>query len=179
MMEKESQKRNQTISQRNDEVVDLTIGPNDSHSWTEAKAAKVAALAKAHNSKRSTARVRRNKMLAVLYRMEHYLNDNNVTADNMCQIEDFVKEFLVVLCINKTTFANYIEIDISNLNKYYSSTRRFNSELALKFGHFFHTPANIWLQIQAKNEILILQKEELANDKYVKYDYERLLQIAG
>jgi plasmid maintenance system antidote protein VapI len=177
-MEKQNNNRKQTIIQPKDEFTNLTIGPNDSYLWTEAKAAKIAALAKARNSKRSPSRVRRNDMLAVYYRMEHYLNDNKITADDICQIEDFVKEFLSVLCINKTAFANYIEIDISNLNKYYSNNRRFNSELALKFGHFFHTPANIWLQIQAKNEILILQKEEQAKGKYAKYDYEKLLQIA-
>ena len=138
----------------------------------------MAALAQAHNANRSPARVRRNAMLAVLYRMEHYIQDSKITADKICKLEDFVKEFLAVLSINKTTFARYIEIDISNLNKYYSSERRFNSELALKFGHFFHTPPDIWLQIQSKNEILILQKEEQAGDKYLKYDYEKLLQIA-
>jgi len=178
MMERIKRTAKQTTSQPNDDLVDVTIRPKDGHSRTKAKAAKLAALAKAHNAGRSPARVRRNAMLAVLYRMEHYIQDNKITAEDICKIEDFVKEFLAVLNINKTAFARYIDIDISNLNKYYSSERRFNSELALKFGHFFHTPANIWLQIQSKNEILILQKEEQAGDKYRKYDYEKLLQIA-
>lgn len=177
-MERKKQTLKQTTNQPDSDIVDVTIGPNDGHSWTDAKAAKIAALAKAHNAKRSPARIRRNAMLAVFYRMEHYVQDNKLTADNICKVEDFVKEFLTVLGINKTAFARFIEIDISNLNKYYASERRFNSELALKFGYFFHTPANIWLQIQAKNEILILQKEEQAEEKYIKYDYEKLLQIA-
>lgn len=177
-MERKTKTLKQTTSQAPDDFVDVTIRPNDGHARTKAKAANIAALAKAHNANRSPARLRRNAMLAILYRMEHYIQDNNITADNIYKVEDFVKEFLSVLSINKTAFAKYIEIDISNLNKYYSSERRFNTELALKFGHFFHTPANVWLQIQAKNEILILQQEEKTNDKYVKYDYEKLLQIA-
>lgn len=178
MMERKKKNLTQTTIQPNNNIVEVTIGSIDGHNRTKAKAAKIAALAKAHNANRSPARLRRNAMLAVLYRMELYIQDNEVTVDNLCKVEDFVKEFLTVLSINKTAFARFIDMDVSNLNKYYSSERRFNSELALKFGHFFHTPANIWLQIQTKNEILILQKEEQAGDKYRKYDYEKLLQIA-
>jgi plasmid maintenance system antidote protein VapI len=96
----------------------------------------------------------------------------------MSAIEDFVKDFLKVLGINKTAFAQYIEMDGANLNKYYRSDRRFNTELALKFAHFFHTPADLWLKIQIKNELLLLQKEKQSEDKYNKYDYEKLLQMA-
>jgi len=114
--------------------------------------------------------------------MEHYIQDNIITTDNIFKIEDFVKEFLTVLSINKTAFARYIEIDISNLNKNYSSETCFNTKLALKFGHFFHTPANIWLQIEAKNEILIFQKEEKTNDKSLSTTTKsccRLLNMLG
>jgi plasmid maintenance system antidote protein VapI len=61
-----------------------------------------------------------------------------------------------VLGISKGAFAAYIEMGASNLNKYYRSDRRFNTELALKFAYFFHTPANLWLKIQIKNELLQL-----------------------
>jgi antitoxin HigA-1 len=178
MMAKRMLTSKKSQDQSNEDFVELTIGSGDTNEWSEAKAAEIAALAKAHHAGRSPERIRKNAMLAVQYRMEHYIGNDSVTAENMSKIEDFVKEFLVVLNINKTAFARFIDIDISNLNKYYSNDRRFSTELALKFGHFFHTPPNIWLQIQAKNEILILQQEEKADDKYAKYDYEKLLKIA-
>jgi len=150
-------------------------GPNDGHARTKAKAAEVDAFALEHHRKRSPERLIKNAMLSVLYRMEHYVQDDHVTPDHICGIEDFVKDFLTVLKINKTTFAQLIEVDGANLNKYYRSDRRFNIELALKFAHFFHTQADLWLRIQVKNELLLLQKEEHPDEKYSKYDYEKLL----
>jgi plasmid maintenance system antidote protein VapI len=117
-------------------------------------------------------------MLAVQYRMEHYANDDQVTYENIYAIEDFVNDFLKVLGINKGTFAGFIEIDSSNLNKYYKSERRFTISLALKFAHFFHTPVDLWLKVQMKNDLLKLEKEKESDGKYSKYDYEKLLQIA-
>jgi len=165
-------------STENAKVTDLTIGPNDGQKRSREKTTEIAALAKLHNSKRSPERLRRNAMLAVQYRMEHYVNDDQVTYDRIYAIEDFVKDFLKVLGINKGKFAGYIEIDSSNLNKYYRSERRFSIELSLKFAYFFHTPVDLWLKVQIKNELLQLQKEKEAGDKYRKYDYEKVLQIA-
>jgi len=174
--------RNKIVKQlrerRNAVVTEATIGPNDGHNRSKEKAADIAALARLDHSKRSPERLRKNAMLSVQYRMEHYIQDDQVTFENMSAIEDFVKDFLKVLGINKTAFAQYIEMDGANLNKYYRSDRRFNTELALKFAHFFHTPADLWLKVQIKNELLLLQKEKQSEDKYNKYDYEKLIQIA-
>lgn len=161
-----------------EKVIDITIGPNDGNKWSEKKTAGIKALAEHHHSQRSPERIRKNAMLAVQYRMEHYVQDDQVTFGNMCAIEDFVKDFLKVLGINKTAFAQYIEMDGANLNKYYRSERRFNTVLALKFAHFFHTPADLWLKVQIKNELLELQREKQAEEKYNKYDYEKVLQMA-
>jgi plasmid maintenance system antidote protein VapI len=177
-MEKRKKITNQVKATEKTRFTDLTIGPNDGHSRTKEKTAEIAALAKLHNSNRSPERLRRNAMLAVQYRMEHYVNDDQITYENTYAIEDFVKDFLKVLGINKGRFAGYIEIDGSNLNKYYRNDRRFNTELALKFAYFFHTPPDLWLKVRIKNELLQLQKEKEAAEKYRKYDYEKLLQIA-
>jgi plasmid maintenance system antidote protein VapI len=168
----------QVTSSGKTKIPDLTLGPNDGNERTKEKSEKIAALARLHNSNRSTDRLRKNAMLAVQYRMEHYVQDDQITIDNICGIEEFVKDFLKVLGINKGAFAGFIEMDTSNLNKYYKSDRRFNTELALKIAYFFHTPADLWLKVQIKNELLLLQKEREAEEKYSKYDYEKALQIA-
>ena len=77
-------------------IRDLTIGPNDGHTRSKEKAAEIAVLAKLHNSKRSPERLRRNAMLAIQYRMEHYINDSRITYENIYAIEDFVKDFLKI-----------------------------------------------------------------------------------
>ncbi len=177
-MDKNRKMEKQANDNRKTKAADLTIGPNDGNNRSKEKTEEIAALAKLHNSKRSVERLRRNAMLAVQYRMEHYVNDDLVTYETIYAIEDFVKDFLKVLGINKGVFAGYIEMDSSNLNKYYRSERRFNIELALKFAYFFHTPVDLWLKVQMKNDLLGLQKEEEAADKYRKYDYEKVLLIA-
>jgi plasmid maintenance system antidote protein VapI len=173
--------RNKIVKQlrerRNTPIPEVTIGPNDGDNRNKEKKVEMSALAKLHHAKRSPERVRRNEMLAIQYRMEHYVQDDQITFESIYSIEDFVKDFLRVLGINKTVFAQFIEMDSANLNKYYRSHRRFNTELALKFAHFFHTPADLWLKIQIKNELLLLRKEDQSSDKYNKYDYQKLLQM--
>ena len=110
--------------------------------------------------------------------MEEYVHDQNVIAEEMLTIRDFVKDFLKALGLKKGEFANYIEINDSNLNKYYNNDRRFNPVLAMKFGHFFHTPADLWMKIQFKNELLMFQIEIKSEKKYEKYDYKKVLQMA-
>lgn len=157
---------------------DVTIGLNDGHNRSIKKKASIEAAAKAHHLQRSPARLLKNEMLAILYTMEAYLSDENITLKNMKTIKDFANNFLEVLHLKKGEFAAYIEIDLSNLNKYYKEDRKFNPQLAIKFGYFFHTPADLWLKVQFKNEMLLFEKEIKSEKKYKKYDYEKVLKIA-
>lgn len=166
------------VKRKNSEkVIDITIKPNDGNKWSDEKTAKITALAKLHHSQRSPELILKNAMSAVRYRMEAYVQDENITLDKAYMIEDFVSDFLKILGLKKGQFAKHIDIDDSNLNKYYKSDRRFNTVLALKFAHFFHTSADIWLKVQLKNELLELQREKEAEEKYNKYDYEKVLQL--
>lgn len=168
-MEKKKESRQQS---------DVTLRPKDGHARSAKHKAIVAAAAKEHNAKRSTARLIRNEMLAIRYQMESYILDQTVTINKMRSIRDFANDFLHTLNLKKGEFANYIEIDLANLNKYYKEERKFNAELALKFGYFFHTPADLWLRVQFKNEMLKFEKETKLGKKYKRYDYEKFLQNA-
>lgn len=167
-----------TKKRNKEKTVEMTIGPNDGNKWSTEKTAAISTMAKLRHSKRSRERLLRNAMSAVRYRMEEYVKDENVTLETMRAIEDFVKDFLTVLELKKGEFAKHIDVDSSNLNKYYRSDRRFNTVLALKFAHFFHTPADLWLKVRIKNELLELHREQEATDKYSKYDYEKVLQTS-
>ncbi|MCF6405648.1 hypothetical protein L3C95_22275 [Chitinophaga filiformis] len=158
--------------------VNVTLGPKDGQARSAKHKAIVAAAAKKHNANRTTARLIRNEMLAIRYQMEAYILNQTITANEMRSIRDFANDFLRILNLKKGDFACYIEIDLANLNKYYKEDRKFNPELALKFGHFFHTPADLWLRIQFKNEMLKFEQETRLEKKYKKYDYEKVLKIA-
>lgn len=157
---------------------DATLRPNDGHKRSAEQKALVAAAAKAHNATRSPGRLVRNEMLAIRYQMESYVLDQTITSNEMRSIRDFANDFLRTLKLKKGDFAYYIEIDLANLNKYYKEDRKFNPELALKFGHFFHTPADLWLRVQFKNEMLKFEEETRLEKKYKKYDYEKVLKMA-
>ncbi|SDG63787.1 helix-turn-helix transcriptional regulator [Chitinophaga filiformis] len=163
---------------RTRQQLDVTLGPKDGLARSAKHKAVVAAAAKEHNANRSVARLIRNEMLAIRYQMESYISDQTITANELRSIKDFANDFLRILNLKKGDFAYYIEIDLANLNKYYKEDRKFNPELALKFGHFFHTPADLWLRVQFKNEMLKFEQETRLEKKYQKYDYEKVLQIA-
>jgi plasmid maintenance system antidote protein VapI len=154
------------------------IGPNDGYARSPKDKAVIAAAAKKHHENRSAERLLRNEMLAIRYQMETYILEQTTTVKEMRTIRDFANEFLRILNLKKGDFAFHIEIDLANLNKYYNEDRKFNPELALKFGHFFHTPAELWLRVQFKNDMMRFEQETKAAKKYEKYDYEKVLGIA-
>lgn len=117
-------------------------------------------------------------MLAIQYKMEEYIQDQHIKAEDIFTVRDFVQQFLKILHLKKGEFAGYIEINDSNLNKVYNNQRPLNADLAMKLGHFFHIPADLWMKVQLKNEFLLFQTEMQSQDKYQKYDYEKVLQIA-
>lgn len=117
-------------------------------------------------------------MLSVLYRMEEYVLDDKTLLEQIITVENFVMDFCLILEISKTQFAKYLDTDVSNLNKYFRGRRAFNTELAMKLAHFFHTPVDVWLKVQLKNDLIALYEEEKSGTKYDKYDYEKALQFA-
>lgn len=152
----------------------MTIAPSDGHKLTNEERNLIDAHAKNHHANRSEERVIRNQMLSVLYRLEEYLQQED--SDEVYTIEYFVNEFIKILNLNKSQFANYLDTDVSNLNKYLKGQRAFNTELAMKFSRFFHTPVDIWLKVQLKNDLIALHEAEKGH-KYDKYDYKKVLQM--
>lgn len=155
----------------------MTITPNDGHKLTKRQKNVIREHVKKHHAKRSPERLIRNEMLSVLFHLEEYLQREGLNSKEIYTIEYFVAEFCKVLGINKSQFANYLDTDISNLNKYLKGQRAFNTELAMKFSRFFHTPVDVWLKVQLKNDLIVLQEAD-KGQKYDKYDYEKILQIA-
>jgi len=155
----------------------MTIAPSDGHKLTKEQKDMIRSHAGELAGKRSVERKVRNEMLSVLYRLEEYLQHEELDSNEVFTIEYFVTEFCKVLGLNKSQFAGFLDTDTSNLNKYLRGQRAFNTELAMKFSRFFHTPVDIWLKVQLKNDLIALHKAEKVR-KYDKYDYKKALRLA-
>lgn len=166
-----------TIKDKIGEDFDETLTPRDGHKLSKENKELIEEHGRFLHRTRSPERIIKNQMLSVLYRLEEYLQTEDSDVNEVYSIEYFVNEFCKVLKLNKTQFANYLDTDVSNLNKYLKGQRVFNKELAMKFSRFFNTPVDVWLKVQLKNDLIVLHEEEKGH-QYDKYDYRKVLKIA-
>jgi plasmid maintenance system antidote protein VapI len=120
----------------------------------------------------------KNSMSSIRYRMEEYLQNEAIREDELLGLDSWLKDYLKVLNLTLKKFADIIENKDGNLKKYLIGERKFSTDLAMKFGHFFHINPEIWLNIQIKNEMILLKREKEIAVKYAKYDYEKVIQIS-
>lgn len=115
------------------------------------------------------------ELLSLRFQMEGYMQGDNY--NEIIEIGYYLKEHLKAIKIKSKHFANYLEIEESNLSSIIKGRRKITTDLALKLGQVFQLDPNLWLLIQSKNE---LKKLELGRkDKYLKYRLEELLRKAG
>lgn len=131
---------------------------------------------KAHVAQRSPQRVIKNALLGIQYKMEEYLERDDIKSNKYISLEDFLSEFLKILNLSFKHFAIKIDTSDANLKKYLKGDRKFNTELAMKFGNFFHTNPELWLRLYLKNEFIQLNAAK-KDQKYAKYDYEKQLEL--
>jgi addiction module HigA family antidote len=115
-----------------------------------------------------------NALISIRYRMEYYLLSDSAQITKIRPLEEFLQYFLQALDLSFRSFAQAIRFTDTNLNKYLHGSRKFNLDLAMKFGAFFHTPPELWLGIQAKNDVMRLRRDEASQKKYAVYDYLQL-----
>lgn len=110
-------------------------------------------------------------LLALKYQMEDYL-----ASEDAMEISagSFLKDILKTLHIQQKKFAAYIGMKPSNLSKLISGERNINYDLALTFGRIFEHDPMLWIQIQAKNELMRLQHAE--KRKYDLYSLKDLFE---
>ncbi|UJP65632.1 helix-turn-helix transcriptional regulator [Mongoliitalea daihaiensis] len=141
--------------------------------WNDEKIGKLNEFVKKHSEGQSDERKIRNKLLAIQYKLEDYIEKDEICEDEILDILDFVKLYLKVFGITKKDLASYFGMKDSNLHKYLTGKRRLNPEVVLKISSFSRTKPEYWYRIQVKNELAKLRKEDLK--EYDKYDYEKLL----
>ncbi len=103
--------------------------------------------------------------------MIDYLNSSD--NKNYIPTGEFLDRLLKRLKISKTRFAEYIDLERSNLQAILRGNRKFNNLLAKKIEQIFKIPAILWLQIETKND---LRKFEESKEIIKKYSLKKLMQ---
>lgn len=143
--------------------------------WNNEKLNDINEFVKNHSDNQSKEKKIRNKFLSIQYKIEDYIENDDLKENEVLNILDFVKMYLKALDITKKDLAQYFGMGDSHLHKYLTGERKLNPEVVLKISSFFHTKPEYWYRIQVKNEIVKLEKEK-AKD-YDKYDYKKILSI--
>lgn len=159
--------------------VKIEIGLEENKEWDDAKLASVKAFIKEQSAKTTPEQTLKTQILAIQYQMEQYLDEDIRLIKKPHELEAFLKTYLGILNLSLKRFALSIDTTDGNLKKYLSGERKFNIDLAMKFGHFFHTRPDLWLKIQLKNELIVLNKEKRQVSRYKKYDYRKVLAQAS
>lgn len=91
-----------------------------------------------------------NQRLGVKLQMKSYLNgDSNETIGS----GEFLNKLIGIYNIKKSKFAEYLGIENANLHALLKGRRKFNSKLATAVGETFNIKPEIWMFIEAKNEL--------------------------
>jgi plasmid maintenance system antidote protein VapI len=143
--------------------------------WNDEKINSISEIVKKHSENQSKEQKIRYKLLSIQYKLEEYIEKDDIKENEVLDILDFVKMYLKALDITKRDLARYFGMRDSNLHKYLTGKRKLNSEVVLKISSFSRTEPEYWYRVQLKNEIVKLNKERTKD--YEKYDYKKLLAI--
>jgi plasmid maintenance system antidote protein VapI len=156
---------------------DVEIGLPYGTEWSASHLKLVKDFIKKKNQERSPEERLITHIVGLRYKMENYLEDEDIDVKKISTIQFFLDEYLKVLNLSFRKFAISIDTTDGNLKKYLSGERKFSTDLAMKFGSFFHTSPDLWMNICTKNDLLLLKKEKTRLKKYKKYDYKNVIQF--
>lgn len=91
-------------------------------------------------------------------------------------VGEFLNELLEIYKVKKTKFAELIDYENTNLHAVLKGRRRLNNKLATKIGSIFSIDPQLWMYIDAKNELAKYQKQNvISKSKYTlaKLKYAR------
>jgi len=129
----------------------------------------------AHSKNQSKEDKIRYKLISIRLQMTNYLLEES--PEDLKTVGYFLKEFIKALGIKNKEFANFIEIEESNLSSVLGGRRKINTELAFILGTLFNVEPNYWLTIQSKNELLKIEEKKKA--EMSRYKLENLIKKVG
>ncbi len=140
--------------------------------WNNDKKANLKEFITEQSRKQSKERLLKNKLLAIQYQMEDYLENDDATKKML--VSDFVKMYLLTFNTTQKRLAELFEMKDSNLHKYLVGDRKLNADLVLKLSSFSHTKPEYWFRVEVKNELFEIRNEKQPKE-YEKYDYKNLM----
>lgn len=143
--------------------------------WNEEKLNKINSFIHEHSGSQSEERKIKNALLSIQFKLEDYINKDDIKEDEVLNVLDFVKMFLGILGMTKKDLAKYFGMKDSNLHKYLTGQRKLNPDIVLKISAFTQTNPEYWYRVQVKNELIGLKKE--GTKAYEKYDYKNLIAV--
>jgi len=91
-----------------------------------------------------------NQRIGIKLEMNSYLEDE---SDQIIEAGEFLNKLLTLFNINKSKFAAFIGYENANLHALLKGRRKFNSKLASIMGEIFKIKPELWMFIEAKNEL--------------------------
>jgi antitoxin HigA-1 len=143
--------------------------------WNDNKQDELKQFILLNTEKQTKERKLTNQLLSIQYKIEDYIRDESENEE-ILKLLDFVKMYLKTLDVTQKKLAELFEMKDSNLYKYLIGERKLNPKLILKLSHFSHTKPEYWIQIQVKNELIELKRENKNTNYYEKYDYRNLIE---
>jgi len=117
----------------------------------------------------------RYTLYALQIKMKSYLLSD--TPSELIQVGAFLKFYLSAVGVKSKHFANYLDVEETNLTAILQGNSRISVDLAFKLGQLFDMDANLWLLLQNKNDLLSIKKEHQLS--YEKYRLSDLLKKVG
>ena len=102
-------------------------------------------------------------------RMKRYLSE---PIKQIKPVGEFLNELLEIYKVKKTKFADLIDYENTNLHAVLRGRRRLNNKMATKIGSIFMIDPQLWMYIDAKNELEKYQRDNKFSKS--KYTLEKL-----
>lgn len=147
---------------------DHIIGKQDQESDTD-EIKMLKRIIKAHAEDYSEDDKMNFQRIGLHLRMKRYLSE---PIKEIKPVGEFLNELLEIYKVKKTKFAELIEYENTNLHAVIRGRRRLNNKLAIKIGFIFSIEPQLWMYIDAKNELAKYQKENKVLES--KYTLDKL-----
>lgn len=126
-------------------------------------------IIKAHSEDYSEDERMNFQRIGLHLRMKRYLSE---PIKQIKPVGEFLNELLEIYKVKKTKFAELVDYESTNLHAVLRGRRRLNNKLATKIGSIFSIDPQLWMYIDAKNELATYQKENKISK--LKYSIKQL-----
>lgn len=112
-------------------------------------------------------------LIALQFKMKKYVSFDK--PEIIKEAGEFLKDHLKIIGIKNKEFAQFIDLEESNLSAIMKGKRKINVELAVKLGELFNMNPSLWLLIQNQNEITRMNEKKSVH----KYKLDELIKKVG